>query len=259
MKKIKGIALSLLPLVFALLIFAVPTAVRAIEGTNTRVMDRNDLLSSSDELRIYDAAREAESLTGIIFLVAVYDGNYGIPSGSDTVSDFGFSASADDVVLLIIERDPYGVYYYEMFTYGLAHRSISDNEANRILDNSRVYNNIKGGNLTDGAVAFIEKTVNELGGGSSIGGSYDSEQIAVIVGISLAAGIISVVAVIIAYKTKLKSPIYPLSQFTNLELTGHSDVFIGKTVTRTKIESSSSGSSSGGRSGGGGGGSRGRR
>ena len=247
----------LISFVLILLVFASSSALAyAAEDTSasSRVLDRDDKLSSAEKESIYDASKEAESLTDIIFLVAIYDETGGIPSGSATVSSFGYSSAQDDVVLLIIECHQGGVYYYEMFTYGYAHTSLSDRVANRILDNNNVFDNIKSGNLVDGAVAFISETANELKGSSSADSGLDGEGIAVRVAIALAAGIISVVTVIVIYKVKLKSPIYPLSQFTELKLTDRSDIFIGKTVTRTKINTSS-GSSSGGGSGG----SRGRR
>jgi uncharacterized membrane protein YgcG len=231
------------------------SALAAIDGgVYTRVFDRDNNLSTSEEQRIYDAATGAESLTGVIFLVAVYDCDFGIPSGSSVVSSFGYSTSKDDVVLLIIEQDG-GSYYYEMFTYGRAHTSISDSAADRVLDNRDVYSNIKSGNLADGAVAFINKTTEELQESAADASGFDLEEIAVRIAISLAAGIASVVVVIVIYKTKLKSPIYPLSQFADLKLAERSDIFIGKNVTRTKINTSSGSSGSGGSSGG----SRGRR
>lgn len=241
-------------LTISLLALTSITALAAIDGdTSSRVIDRDSNLSKSEEKRIYNAAIEAESSTDVIFLVAIYDSDFGIPSGSSVVASFGYSASRDDVVLLIIERDG-GSYYYEMFTYNYAHTSISNSAVDRILDSGDVYNNIKSGELADGAVAFINRTASELEKGYSGDSGLDLEGIAVRIVISLAAGIASVVVVIVIYKTKLKSPVYPLSDFTELKLTESRDHFVGKTVSRVKIESSS-GSSSGGGSGG----SRGRR
>lgn len=253
MKSFKKIVFSII-LVFTILV-VFPVSASAKSDPSSRVMDRDGNLSTTEELYVYDAIAEAESLTDIIFLVAVYDSAYGIPSGEETVRSFGYSPNYDDVVLLIIECHPSGVYYYEMFTYGHAHTLITNKAVDRILDSSSVYNNIKSGNLADGAVAFVSKTANELDKEISSGGGFDVEEIAIRIGIALAAGIIAVVIVIVVYKTKLKSPIYPLSQFTDLRLTERDDRYIGKTVTRTKISSSNSSSGSSGSSGG----SRGKR
>jgi uncharacterized membrane protein YgcG len=256
MRSIKKFAFSFMLIALATLVISAPISASASSESlvYTRVLDRDGNLTASEEMRIYDAIADAEEATGVIFLVAVYDASEGIPSGESAISSFGFSHRTDNVVLLIIECDDFEN-YYEMFTYGEAYDLISNRAADRILDSSDVYDNIKGGNLADGAIAFVNRTAykmeKELSGEIYIA----PEDIWLIVGISLAAGIISVVIVIIIYKTKLKSPIYPLSQFADLELTESGDFFLGKTVTRTKISSSSgSGSSSGG-----GGGSRGRR
>ena len=255
--KLNKIIFALLLTVFILASTSISALAAIDEGVSSRVLDRDGNLSSGEEQRIYDAATDAESLTDVIFLVAVYDADFGIPSGASAISSFGYSTSRDDVVLLMIKRDG-DSYYYEMFTYGYAHTFISDSAVNRVLDSRDVYGNIKSGNLDDGAVAFINRTADELLESTSSDAGFDLEEIAARVAIALAAGIVSVVVVIVIYKTKLKSPIYPLSQFTSLNLTEKYDYFIGKTVTRTKISSSSSSGSSG-RSGGSTGGSRGGR
>ena len=256
MRSIKKFAFSFILIALAILIISAPITASAVSKgfVSSRVLDRDDNLTSSDEMRIYDAVTDAEEATGVIFLIAVYDAGKGIPSGESAISSFGFSYTTDDVVLLIIECDDFEN-YYEMFTYGEAYDLISDRAVDRILDSSEVYDNIKDGNLADGAVAFVKNTEKEIIRELSGEIYFAPEDIWLIVGISLAAGIISVVIVIIIYKTKLKSPIYPLSQFADLELTESGDFFLGQTVTRTKISSSSSGSGGSG----GGGGSRGRR
>lgn len=258
MKIIKKSALSLILAVLAISLLLAPISVSASTTPEDRIFDRDGNLAAYEESRIASAIAAAEKSTGVIFLVAVYDIDLGIPSGEEAVRSFGFSYITDDVVLLMVKCDDFEN-YYEMFTYGEAYRLISDRAVNRILDSSDVYDNIKGGNLSEGIVAFVNNTAAEIERELSGEIYFDSDQVLVMLGISLAAGIIAVVAVIIVYKTKLKSPIYPLSQFTSLNLTEKYDQFIGKTVTRTKISSSSSGSSSSGRSGGSSGGSRGGR
>ena len=258
MKIIRKSALSLILAVLAISVLLAPIYASASSASTSRVLDRDGNLSSYDESRIASAISDAEETTGVIFLIAVYDSNRGIPSGEEAIRLFGFSHITDDVVLLVIKCDDYEN-YYEMFTYGDAYHLISDRAVDRILDSSDVYDNIKGGRLADGIIAFVNNTAVEIERELSGEIYFDSDQILIMVIVSLAAGIIAVVAVIIVYKTKLKSPIYPLSQFTDLNLTEKHDHFIGKTVTRTKISSSSGSSSSGGRSSGSSGGSRGGR
>lgn len=255
MKRVGKVIFLPVFMLLAVILLTCPISAAAA-GDISCVIDRDNRLSESEELRICTVAERAAAETGVIFLVAVYDVYEGIPSGEDAVQSFGFNYRYDDVVLLMIKCASEDTYFYEMFTYGASYMSISDREVNAILDDSRVFDNIKGGNLADGAVAFIEKSVLAINSSSSVA---VEDNTPVIIAISLAAGIIAVVVVIITYKTKLKSPIYPLSQFTNLNLTEKHDHFIGKNVTRTKISSSSGSSGSSSRSGGSSGGSRGGR
>lgn len=43
--------------------------------------------------------------------------------------------------------------------------------------------------------------------------------------------------VFLSYKKKNRAPSYPLSDFTDLELTYRSDIFIGSHVTRIRVQS----------------------
>lgn len=56
----------------------------------------------------------------------------------------------------------------------------------------------------------------------------------------IAAGVIALgvcIFIAVRYRTKCKSPTYPLSEFTKLDLTGRTDLYIGKTVTRVRVQS----------------------
>ena len=63
--------------------------------------------------------------------------------------------------------------------------------------------------------------------------------IAVAAGILVAAFVCGII--IYKYKKKLKSPIYPLDRYANLNLNtfASSDIFIGKSVTRVRVNNSS--------------------
>ena len=54
------------------------------------------------------------------------------------------------------------------------------------------------------------------------------------------AAAVACVIVVVKYKRKLKSPIYPVEKYANLALNVCQDQFLGSTVTRVKISSSSS-------------------
>ena len=63
----------------------------------------------------------------------------------------------------------------------------------------------------------------------------------------LAAGAIAVLIVVVDYKKKLKSPIYPLSKYASLDLSLSQDNYLSTSVTRVRVQSSSSGNSRNGR------------
>lgn len=63
----------------------------------------------------------------------------------------------------------------------------------------------------------------------------------VIVWASIIATVITAIVVttiIRRYKTKLKSPIYPIDRYARLDLNAWRDDFIGSTVTRVRVSSS---------------------
>ena len=53
------------------------------------------------------------------------------------------------------------------------------------------------------------------------------------------AAVIACIIVIVKYKRKLKSPIYPVEKYANLSLNACQDAFIGSIVTRVKVSSPS--------------------
>ncbi len=79
----------------------------------------------------------------------------------------------------------------------------------------------------------VYATGDELSGETSI-------ELCVIWGIiiGLVVSGITVGTIIIKYKTKLKAPIYPLSNFAKLNLIASRDTFLGKTVTRVRVANS---------------------
>ena len=256
----KRLAILAIVLFVVLSILVMPVAASSDTGNfQSRVIDSDDNLTAAEEAKIADKLRWAESETDIIFIIAVYDISEGIPSGESVVSDCALDINSDDIVLLIIESGGdgdisdffipgYNKHYYEMFTWGVANTVIGDDSVDAILDYAEVYDNIKGGRFANGIIAFTEQTAGFIK-------SYRRGLIFGIIIFSLVAAAAAIGFVLYTYKKKLKSPIYPTSEYAEMNLTAHSDLFLGKSVTRTKINTSSGG---GGRSGGGGG-SRGRR
>ena len=55
--------------------------------------------------------------------------------------------------------------------------------------------------------------------------------------IGLLSALITCFIIYKKYKTKLKSPIYPVEDFATLDLSARSDAFIGRTVTKVRVAS----------------------
>lgn len=176
MKNNNNIVAFLAIVVFAIFLALSPiTALAAYNPQNMsrRISDKYNRLSTSDESRINSAIREAESEVNAIFLVAVYDIGKDIPSGRKIVSSFGLDPDIANIVLLVIkysasaenaggEIQESKKHKYEMFTYGKPHSAITNREADSILDNEDVYDNLKAGNFAAGAVAFIRESVKAI-------------------------------------------------------------------------------------------------
>ncbi len=210
------------------------------------VYDPDDLLSEADKRALESQLSALNADSAVYYHLVV----------STSRSD-AFRFTSGDSVVFLVELDMYtNTYYYELFTYGYADSAISNAEADRILDDSTVYDNIKSGNIRAGAsraMALID---------TATGGKLRAENWLVktiLISLVLALIIAGVVCgiIIYKYKKKLKSPIYPLDRYARLTLIGadSGDRFINKTLTRVRINTNSGGSSRGGRSGG----SRGRR
>jgi uncharacterized membrane protein YgcG len=235
-------------------IFALMLALSALAITSTasksNIYDPMDHLTDAEEARIASSFAEAEDRCGVSFALLVNDG-YATYNEDNIFYSFGLSRQ-DDAAILLVEYYG-GDWYYELFLYGEADEKISYSQSDGILDSSRVYNNIKSGRIADGAIAFASLTADEL---VSSGRGALAGVIIVSVVLAMVAAAVSIIIVTVRYKTKLKSPIYPISDFAKMDLTHSRDDFRGSFVTKTRINTSSGGSRSGG---GFGGGSRGRR
>ena len=74
-----------------------------------------------------------------------------------------------------------------------------------------------------------------------------SEQASFILYLSIAAVVAGIIvaaivcfAIVRRYKKALQSPIYPLEHYASLDLTHSRDNFIGKTISKVRVSSSSS-------------------
>ncbi len=225
-------------LVFILIsIFATVLSISPLASEESRLYDKVGLIDSKST--VSEAIRDFELKCEIpLFVVTTHY------TGGFSLSELGLSRS-DDVIILEITED----YYYSIYTYGNATARITDSEVDRILDADGVYKSIKSGRLEEGICAFAkEAKVAYLG--------KLQEPFYVTVAISfLIALIIAGVAmgiIIYKYKRKQKAPAYPLEKYASMIVEPNlcADIFIGSSITRTRVNTSTS--RGGGSSGGGG-------
>ena len=220
------------------------------QSVGEKVFDNASLLTAAEEREIADAIASAEGQSDCIFYFATYTEAAVRAAGGRSYLGERFLkmnglSDRDDIVILTVYRDGY-TYYYDMFYYGEAPSRINDKEVNYILDYPAVYDNIKGGNLSDGAESFFALSAKAYKG--RVGISYLLiGTISLIIGALIGGA--ACLGVWKSYKRKKRPVEYPLDRYAKMELTAQSDQFTGSFVTRRVIQSSS-----GGRSGGGGGG-----
>lgn len=69
-----------------------------------------------------------------------------------------------------------------------------------------------------------------------------TEDIILVIVISIVGGLIAAAitcfAVCKKYKTKLKAPVYPVENYTTLDLSASSDNFVDRSVTRVRVNNS---------------------
>lgn len=166
---------------------------------------------------------------------------------ADEFCDAHDISQSENLVLLIISVYDSEI-YYDMYTYGTAWNNISDAEVNRIIYHKDVYNNIKSYKILEGTLAFLKYSEKAYNG-------HLSMPLGKIIIISIVSGIIiSVIvcaSVIAKYKTKLKSASYPIEKYAKLKLNDKQDIFLGSSISKTRVQSSSSSSRGGGGGGGG--------
>lgn len=214
-----------------------------------RVIDRDGYLSSAGMSEASEALRRAENATGVTFRAYLYDYSRGEYDGDDYRSQYGFSRSSD-LCLLIVTYDPFEEqYFYDLYTYGKAASSITDHEVDLLLDSPLVYDKIKGKHgydLAGGIVGFAEVGTEMILAEHPTFAETLAGKIVIGLVIAAVCAAVGVIIVVVNYKKKLKSAIYPLDKYATLKLTSSSDLFIGKHVSRTRVTSSSGGSSHGG-------------
>ncbi len=246
LKKVSLIAVLLL------FVFVFTVSISAQGEFDVYVYDDADFLDVAEEAELNTRLYELSAETGAQVLVYLTDDSY--YEGVWFCSDHGYDTS-DDIILLIITED-YGTYYYDLYTYGEAYYEISNSEVDRILDHKDVYENIKAGSFLAGITGYAEASSKAYSG---ILWAPVKSTLTVGIVVFVLVMLITSVSIISSYKKKLKATIYPLERYTTLDLKDSSDVFLGSSVTKVRINTSSGGGRSGGSRSGGGSGHRGGR
>ena len=233
-----------------ILICAFSLALAICANASYGIFDEIGVLSNSEEVEIEEALHKASNKTGLSFYVGLIEEN------SLFYSSFvsrNYLDTHNTVLLLIDDLDRYtDGFCYTLHLFGDAVDRISVGEENRILDSLRVkkLKEEDGSGLVSGICAFAKLTARKAG--NSAGITSGTVILCIVISVLGASGIFLLI-VIKRYKKKKRGTSYPFDQFTKLELTDSSDVFLTKTVTRRRYRSSSSSSgSSGSRSSGGG-------
>ncbi len=234
--------------VFAFLFLILPLFASAAE---TRVYDASGMISAEEKAVLEAELAEASRECGFEIKFMFHDDVVSSAYLSESLMLNILSADEDDdLAVILIEREHDG-YYYELFLYGEPDSLIDWDRSDEILDTPLAYSSIKSGKLADGARVLITATEDTV---KAIRSDRWAGVIATTVIITLLSGGGTALGIFLSYKKKQKSPSYPLSKYASLNLTGASDDFLGSSIVKTRVSSSSS------RSGGSrGGGSRGRR
>lgn len=245
-----------LTVLLLLLLLLVGTSLPAAAGAAPIVLDEGDMLTSEEELQLTHGC-SCIACDYPIYLVTVENAFVSL-SDTNVLSICGIDENDDAIVLVVRTFDKH---YYDMYTYGEAYKAFSDDEIDRILDDTNVYGYLKRGDIVNGFDAFhaacsaiLEEHWHERQ--ERLARAPMTALLTALV-VGVLAGGLSVLGVFLHYRKKRHGESYPLDRYAKLNLTEHSDVFVGSYVTRVRVQSNSSG---GGRSGGSrGGGHRGGR
>ncbi len=245
LKRTAALLLVLLCLAVAL---SLPTAAK-----ETRVYDPSGMLTAAEASALATRMDELSKNAGVELYLATYeaDDRYDDFYGDDYCTRVQNLNGTDAVLLVVTYERLNDTYYYNMYTYGEANYAINRKEVNYILDTYDVYDNLKSGEVFEGAKAFFDLTEKAYTG--RVGAPI---PLVVLISAAISVGIAFAVrgAVVAVYRKKRASVDYPLDRYAKLELTHGEDHFVTEHTTRAYSPRSSGGrSGSGGRHGGGGG------
>ncbi len=225
------------------------------------VQDVDDLLTDDEEFLINASLELAREKAGIPICAYVFSSQYTYSGhekywGDDFLAEHELRDDAP-LVLLVVTVTHFET-YYDIYTYGDAYQKINQKEIEYLLDDSRVYDNLKSGEIAEGLCAYAELSAQAYAG--RLGVSWVLILIVALIIGSIVGGL-SVGSIKASYKRKNPTTSYPLDRFATLDLTHSHDREVGKFVTTTIVSSGGRGGRGGGGGGfsGGGGGHRGGR
>lgn len=213
------------------------------------IYDGADIFEDTEEERIERTAEEVYYDSGLLCVVVT---DYGIGDMLGMLP--AYAGSAVDMVMLTVDMSArkFDIYQYNAIEGESAFR-ISYSESENILD--IIFDDMANGSYADAAVMFVNMSESAFSNDSDyVVGDYDGYEykeyidytyvpqknfsISIVVLpliFGIAAGGISVLCVYLSYKKKVHGAIYPLSQYSNLNLTDSKDNFITKNVVVTHI------------------------
>ena len=246
---------SILMLAVLLLLPAVLLTIPAAAEDQRVIFDNGGFLNTDTEEELTALALEKAEETGCDFYVVTHEMRHEDDEywGEDFLEDEGLSENADIIILIITLDD--GTYYYDLYLYGDAWDKVPKRERNYLLDHDEVYDNLKGGRLKAGIIAFLNVGAELYEGENAGYEAYEkSFRVKLLIFSLIIAAVLAFVACFGVYKSytaKKKSVDYPLEHFAKMDLKDKEDIFAGSFVTRRVIQTSSGGGG-GGRGGGGG-------
>ena len=226
------------------------------------IYDDADIFEDNEEEKMERVAEEVYSDSGLLCVVVT---DYGI---GDMLSMLpAYAGSAVDMVMLTVDMSAreFDIYQYNAIEGESAFR-ISYSESENILDS--ILDDMVSGNYADAALMFVNMSESAFVNDSNyVVGDYDGYEyydysenaydhhehktfsigmilLPLIVG--AVVGGISVLCVRMSYKKKVHGSTYPLSQYSNLNITDSKDNFITKNVVVTHIPDPPSHSGGGG-------------
>ncbi len=235
-----------------LLAVAVLPVAAAPDGEVKTVYDHANLFTAEQEAELTALADGYHEQIGDRHIVVVTTREWD-SSAEEEAGKLGFTSRSDSVYLLAIFVSPYqaNAYDYQPYSLGDMSRFISDERFREIELDYFLFDEVK---QKDDAFAGSKRFITLAGEEALQIPARRTARIWMIVGVSIVAGlVVGGVAVFLvwrSYRRKSRSASYPLEDFTRLTLAVERDIFLGKSVIRTRIPRSNGG----GRGGGGGGG-----